>query len=124
MIDLLGLADVRDVHRRHPPDRDACGWSSSAARCATTRRCCCSTSPPAGWTPTRPASCSRCSRDVASTGVAILLVEHDVELVFHLADRVYAMAEGRLIAAGTPDEVRHDPQVREAYLDVEPVGGP
>lgn len=55
-------------------------------------------------------------RSVASTGVAILLVEHDVELVFTVADRVYAMAEGRLIASGTADEVRRHPDVLEAYL--------
>jgi branched-chain amino acid transport system ATP-binding protein len=56
---------------------------------------------------------------VARGGVAILLVEHDVDLVFDVADRVYAMAEGRLIAAGTPAAVRSDPAVLEAYLDVE-----
>jgi len=58
----------------------------------------------------------RVLRSVAGTGVAILLVEHDVDLVFDVADRVYAMAEGRLIAAGTPDEVRQHPDVLEAYL--------
>jgi branched-chain amino acid transport system ATP-binding protein len=55
---------------------------------------------------------------VAADGVAVLLVEHDVDLVFGVADRVYAMAEGRLIAAGAPDDVRRHPAVLEAYLDV------
>jgi branched-chain amino acid transport system ATP-binding protein len=63
-------------------------------------------------------------RDVVSTGVAVLLVEHDVDLVFHLADRVYAMAQGAVIATGTPDEVRQAPLVREAYFDTEPLGKP
>jgi branched-chain amino acid transport system ATP-binding protein len=59
-------------------------------------------------------------RDVVTTGVGVLLVEHDVDLVFDLADRVYAMAAGQVIASGTPDKVRASPQVREAYLDIEP----
>jgi len=46
----------------------------------------------------------------------IILVEHDMTAVFALADRISVMINGRVIATGTPDEVRADPQVTAAYL--------
>jgi branched-chain amino acid transport system ATP-binding protein len=46
----------------------------------------------------------------------IVLVEHDMTAVFALADRISVMINGRVIATGTPDEVRADPQVTAAYL--------
>jgi branched-chain amino acid transport system ATP-binding protein len=46
----------------------------------------------------------------------IVLVEHDMTAVFALADRISVMINGRVIATGTPDEVRSDPQVTAAYL--------
>ncbi|GAA4429338.1 ABC transporter ATP-binding protein [Actinokineospora soli] len=49
-------------------------------------------------------------------GLAMILVEHDMRLVMDLADRVVALDFGVVIAAGTPDEVREDPRVVEAYL--------
>ncbi len=49
-------------------------------------------------------------------GHTILLVEHKIELVTALSDRVIAMDGGRIIAQGEPDEVRREPQVVEAYL--------
>ena len=72
--------------------------------------------PASGLDTTETRTLQRVLRDVVADGVAILIVEHDVDLVFGVADRVYAMAEGRLIAEGSPDEVRAHPDVLEAYL--------
>jgi branched-chain amino acid transport system ATP-binding protein len=46
----------------------------------------------------------------------ILLVEHDMDAVFRLADRITVMVAGGVIASGAPDAIRADPEVRRAYL--------
>jgi ABC-type branched-subunit amino acid transport system ATPase component len=63
---------------------------------------------------------ARLLRRLRSGGMAIVLVEHDVEAVLALADRVVVLEDGVRIALGTPEEVRHDPAVVAAYLGVEP----
>ncbi|MCW2759491.1 MAG: transporter ATP-binding protein [Nocardioidaceae bacterium] len=57
---------------------------------------------------------------------SVLLVEHHMDLVMEVCDRVVVLDFGRLVAAGTPDEVRSDPKVAAAYLgtDVPPEAGP
>lgn len=47
---------------------------------------------------------------------AMLLVEHDMQAVFRLADRISVLVYGRVIATGSPDEIRANPEVRQAYL--------
>jgi sulfate-transporting ATPase len=49
-------------------------------------------------------------------GVAVLLVEHKIEMVMSISDRVTVLANGRVLTSGTPEEVRQDPAVIDAYL--------
>lgn len=53
---------------------------------------------------------------VARRDVSVLLVEHDMDVVFGISDAVTVFELGRVIAAGSPAEVRANPRVREAYL--------
>jgi branched-chain amino acid transport system ATP-binding protein len=55
-------------------------------------------------------------REMAAAGTAVLLVEHDIGLVFDVCDRVSVMAEGQLVASGTPAAMRAEERVARAYL--------
>ena len=49
-------------------------------------------------------------------GLTVLIVEHNMDLIMRLSHRVVVMAQGRVICDGTPEVVRNDPQVLDAYL--------
>jgi branched-chain amino acid transport system ATP-binding protein len=51
-----------------------------------------------------------------SLGLSVVLIEHDMDVVLSISDRVTVLNQGRVIATGTPDEIREDEAVQEAYL--------
>jgi branched-chain amino acid transport system ATP-binding protein len=71
--------------------------------------------PMAGLGPDESARMMEMLRGLKGT-VTVLLIEHDMETVFALADRITVLVYGRIIASGDPAAIRADPAVREAYL--------
>ncbi|ESR25315.1 ABC transporter ATP-binding protein [Lutibaculum baratangense] len=55
-------------------------------------------------------------REISATGITMIVIEHDMHVVFSLADVITCLAQGTPIAFGKPEEVRGNPKVREAYL--------
>jgi branched-chain amino acid transport system ATP-binding protein len=72
--------------------------------------------PVAGLNPEETGEIAGLIRQLRRQGKSMLLVEHDMELVMNVADKVVVLDGGRLIASGTPREIRTNPLVLEAYL--------
>ena len=115
IIERLALGDVADQR--------ADALSTGAGRVVELGRCLASApsvvlldEPASGQDEHETARFATVLRELAADGIAILLVEHDMELVMDVCDQLHVLDFGRTIATGTPDEIRADPAVQAAYL--------
>jgi len=73
--------------------------------------------PTAGMNPEETDRMIRLIKELAeSFGTTFFLTEHDMRVVFSIASRIFVLYQGRLLAEGSPDDIRGDENVREAYL--------
>ncbi|HEY7246766.1 MAG TPA: ABC transporter ATP-binding protein [Xanthobacteraceae bacterium] len=108
---LLGRADVLVSKLSHGEHRQI----EIAMALATAPRMLLLDEPMAGMGPDESARMVKTLREL-KRDLTIMLIEHDMEAVFALADRITVLVYGRIIACGTPEAIRADEQVRQAYL--------
>ena len=72
--------------------------------------------PVSGMNPVETASFMKLLTQIRTRGITVLLVEHDMKMVMGVSDRIVCLNQGRIIASGSPAEIRGDPEVIRAYL--------
>jgi branched-chain amino acid transport system ATP-binding protein len=115
VLETLGLAAVADVRAADLPVGTRRLVEFGRALCARPTVLLLD-EPSSGLDDAETASLGSQIRSVASRGIGIVLVEHDMSLVLSTCAHIHVLDFGREIAAGSPDEIRASPLVREAYL--------
>jgi branched-chain amino acid transport system ATP-binding protein len=72
--------------------------------------------PVSGMNPSETASFMKMIEKIQERNISILLVEHDMKIVMGVSDHVVVLNQGQIIAEGSPEAIRHDPEVIQAYL--------
>ena len=113
----LGLTRRRRPRPRRRSRSEPAGWSRSRGRSRPNRRVVLLDEPSSGLDATETNALVDVFRQLRDErGISLVLVEHNVEMVLGLADRVTVLDFGRSIAEGTPAEIRRSAAVQAAYL--------
>jgi branched-chain amino acid transport system ATP-binding protein len=72
--------------------------------------------PTAGMNPLETDQTKQLVFKIRDSGIAVVVIEHDMRFIFNLCDRVLCLVRGETLVEGTPDEVQSDPRVIEAYI--------
>ncbi|UYO53081.1 ABC transporter ATP-binding protein [Rhodopseudomonas palustris] len=115
LLDQVGLRDVADV-AAGSLSYGASKRLEIARALAAEPRVLLLDEPAAGCNSVETEEIDRLICRVAEQGIAVVLVEHDMKLVMKISHRILVLNQGRMLIEGTPDEVRHNPLVAEAYL--------
>ena len=116
LLEPFGLGARRDAHARnlsHGEQR----YLEVCLALATAPTLLMLDEPTAGMTPGETKDATALIRSVARTrGLTLLLIEHDMSVVMGISDRIAVLHFGEKIAEGTPEQIRNDPKVVDAYL--------
>ena len=115
LLDFVGLADSTEHLARNMPYGSQRRLEIARAL-ATDPKLVLLDEPTAGMNPQETRQASDLIFKIRDTGLAVVVIEHDMRFIFTLCDRVLCLVRGETLIVGTPDEVQSDPRVIEAYL--------
>ena len=118
VLELMELSEVADVAARHLP-QGYLRLLGIGMGMATRPRVLLLDEPYAGLNPEETNRAVTITRKIANSGISVLLVEHDMKAVMAISDYIHVLYFGKKIAEGTPEEIRDNPKVIQAYLGQE-----
>jgi branched-chain amino acid transport system ATP-binding protein len=115
LLDFVGLGRSAEHLARNMPYGDQRRLEIARAL-ATDPRLLLLDEPTAGMNPLETDQAKELVFKIRDSGIAVVVIEHDMRFIFNLCDRVLCLVRGETLVEGTPDEVQSDPRVIEAYI--------